>query len=106
MNSDNSVRSFTVAVSRNSTKNTDQEQNTADFIPVVVWGDMAEFCGNNFAKGQRVLVEGRLQVRSYQKENEEKRWITEVVASLVAQKIGYASNDAETDATTNQTFNI
>ena len=37
----------------------------ADFIPVVVWGKTAELCGNSLAKGQRLLAEGRLQIRSF-----------------------------------------
>lgn len=55
-------------------------QHEADFIPIVVWGKQAEVCGNSFAKGQRILIEGRLQIRSYDKDGL-KRYATEVIVS-------------------------
>lgn len=55
-------------------------QHEADFIPIVIWGKQAEVCGNSFAKGQRILIEGRLQIRSYDKDGL-KRYATEVIVS-------------------------
>ena len=52
----------------------------ADFIPVVIWGKSAELAGNSLGKGQRVLVEGRVQIRSYDANDGSKRWVTEVIA--------------------------
>lgn len=69
------VASFTVAVNRRV-----NGQEAADFIPVVVWDKLAEICGNNLTKGRKVLVEGRLQIRSYETEGGEKRRVAEVVA--------------------------
>ena len=54
----------------------------ADFIPITVWGKIAEACGNNLNKGRLVAVSGRLQIRTYEKDGQ-KRYITEVVASEV-----------------------
>ena len=54
----------------------------ADFIPITVWGKIAEACGNNLNKGRLVAVSGRLQIRTYEKDGQ-KRYITEVVASAV-----------------------
>lgn len=54
----------------------------ADFIPVTVWGKIAEACGNNLGKGRLVAVAGRLQIRSYEKDGQNRR-IAEVVASEV-----------------------
>ncbi len=73
------VASFTLAVNRRFSRNTDQ-QNTADFIPIVAWDKLAEICGNNLVKGSQVLVEGRMQVRSYDAQDGSKRYVTEVVA--------------------------
>lgn len=82
------VASFTVAVSRNIPPAPGQEQReSTDFVPIVAWGNLAEMCGNNLAKGHRVFVEGRLQVRSYETADGQKRRITEVVASFVAQSM-------------------
>ena len=56
-------------------------QHEADFIPIVIWGKQAEVCGNSFAKGQRILIEGRLQIRSYDAKDGSKRYATEVIVS-------------------------
>ena len=71
------VCNFTLAVDRAFSK--DKE---ADFIPIVVWGKIAEACGNNLNKGRLVAVSGRLQIRTYEKDGQ-KRYITEVVAGEV-----------------------
>ncbi|MGL6015113.1 MAG: single-stranded DNA-binding protein [Selenomonadaceae bacterium] len=73
------VASFSLAVSRRFSRTSDQ-QNTADFIPVVAWEKLAEICGNNLIKGSQVLVEGRMQVRNYDAQDGSKRYVTEVVA--------------------------
>ncbi len=72
------VCQFTLAVDRPFTNQEGQKE--ADFIPVVIWGKQAETCGNSLTKGQRVLVEGRLQIRSYDAKDGSKRYVTEVIA--------------------------
>ena len=74
------VASLTLAVSRRFSRSSDQQQ-TADFIPIVAWEKLAEICGNNLIKGSQILVEGRMQVRSYDAQDGAKRYVTEVVAS-------------------------
>ena len=71
------VANFTLAVNRRFSHN--QEQ-TADFIPIVVWDKLAEVCGNNLVKGSQVLIEGRIQIRSYDAQDGSKRYVTEVIA--------------------------
>lgn len=72
------VASFTMAVDRPFTGQDGKRE--ADFIPVVIWGKPAETVGNYIQKGHRVLVEGRLQIRSYDGKDGQKRWVTEVIA--------------------------
>ena len=72
------VASFSNAVNRFA-----GGQEQADFIPIVAWEKLAETCGNNLTKGRRVLVEGRLSVRSYEANDGQKRRVTEVVAQNV-----------------------
>lgn len=74
------VCSFTLAVDRFTAPGGQRE---ADFIPVVVWGKSAEACGNSISKGSKVLVDGRLQIRSYEGKDGNKRWVTEVIAQHV-----------------------
>lgn len=75
------VAQFTLAVDR-PVKNQDGSRE-ADFIPCVVWSKTAEVVGNYVHKGQRLLVEGRLQIRSYDAKDGSKRWVTEVIANHV-----------------------
>ncbi len=72
------VAGFNLAVDRSF-----GEKKEADFIPIVVWGKVAEVCGNNLVKGQKVLVDGRLQVRNYEDKTGSKRYVTEVIAQTV-----------------------
>lgn len=75
------VASFSLAVNRFSSGG--QGQNNADFIPIVAWEKLAEICGNNLTKGQRVLVDGRLQIRSYETNDGQKRRVAEVIAQSI-----------------------
>lgn len=80
-NSGKSVAQFTLAVDRPFLNQ--QGQREADFIPVVIWGKTAELVGNSCAKGHRLLVEGRLQIRSYDGKDGNRHWVTEVIANSV-----------------------
>ena len=71
------VASFTVAVNRKF------KRDEADFVPVVVWNKPAENCANYLGKGRLVAVEGRLQIRSYEAQDGQRRRVTEVVADEV-----------------------
>ena len=71
------VAQFTLAVNR-PFKN-QQGEYDADFIPCVAWGKVAELIGNSCVKGNRLLVEGRLQIRNYEGKDGQKRYITEVI---------------------------
>lgn len=75
------VTQFTLAVDR-PFKDADGKKE-ADFIPVVVWGKAAELVGNSCQKGHRLLVDGRLQIRSYDAKDGTKRWVAEVIANGV-----------------------
>ena len=75
------VCNFTIAVDRPFNSNT-QERGT-DFIPIVVWNKQAENVKNYLAKGSQVAVEGRIQVRNYDDNNGQKRYVTEVIANSV-----------------------
>ena len=87
------VASFNLAVNRRRSAN---DQQTADFIPVVAWEKLAEICGNNLIKGSQVLVEGRMQIRSYEAQDGSKRYVTEVVANEI-EFIGPKPSKAQAD---------
>lgn len=72
-----SVTSFTVAVTRRY-KSQDGTQQ-ADFINCVAWRGTAEFIAKYFTKGSRIGVVGTIQTRTYDDQNGNKRYVTEVV---------------------------
>ena len=75
------VASFTLAVDRRfSNQNGERE---TDFINCVAWNKSAEFVANYFHKGKQMALEGRLQVRSYDGNDGQRHWVTEVVAEQV-----------------------
>ena len=75
------VTSFALAVDRNF-KSAQGEKET-DFINIVVWRQLAENCANFLAKGKLAAVDGRLQIRSYEGQDGQKRTMAEVVAENV-----------------------
>lgn len=75
------VASFTIAVNRTYTNQAGERE--ADFIPVVVWRRQAESVKNYLSQGSQVAVEGRLQVRNYDDQNGQRRYVTEVIADSV-----------------------
>ena len=75
------VASFSIAVNRNFTNQ--QGEREADFFNVTVWRKQAENVKNYLSQGRQVAVEGRLQTRSYEDNNGQKRYVTEVVADNV-----------------------
>lgn len=75
------VTLFTLAVNRPYTNSDGQRE--ADFINCQAWGKTAEVIGNHVSKGDRLLAEGRLQIRSYTDKEGVKRYATEVVVNRV-----------------------
>ncbi len=71
---------FTLGVDRPSNKNGDHE---TDFVDVVAWRKLAEQVGEYAQRGRLVGVQGRLQIRSYETQNGQKRRAAEVVVSQV-----------------------
>ena len=77
-----SVLSFTLAVNRRyASKNEQGESQTqADFISVVAWRNTAEFIARYFKKGSAICITGSIQTRSWQDQQGQRRYATEVVA--------------------------
>lgn len=64
----------------------DQEQGRqerTEWHNIVVWDKRAESCGQYLSKGRQVYVEGRIQTRSYDDRDGNKRYVTEIVAQQV-----------------------
>ncbi len=72
------VASFSLAVNRRFAKQGEERQ--ADFINIVAWSKLGEFCSKYFKKGQQVGVVGRIQTRTWDDDQGQKHYVTEVVA--------------------------
>ena len=72
------VTSFTLAVDRKYSKGEDKQ---CDFINCQAWKQTAEFICKHFKKGNAILLCGEIQTRSWEDNNGNKRYATEVVAS-------------------------
>lgn len=77
------VCSFGIATNRFYTDPSGQKQKQAEFHNVVAWGRNAELVNQYLHKGSSVLVEGRLQTRSWQDQQGTKHWRTEVIAERI-----------------------
>ncbi len=77
------VCNFDLAVNRSYTTQGGERRDETCFITIVVWSKQAETCGQYLAKGRPVLVEGRLQQRSWETPEGQKRSKHEVVADRV-----------------------
>lgn len=76
-----SVASFRIACDRGRKDANGQSQ--ADFLDVVAWERSAEFVCKYFQKGSLIVIDGRLQTRSYQDKNGNNRTAVEIVASNI-----------------------
>ncbi|MCX5666478.1 MAG: single-stranded DNA-binding protein [Candidatus Omnitrophica bacterium] len=77
------VATFTIAVNRVYTSQAGEKKEEVSFIKIVVWGRRAEVCGEYLSKGSPVFIEGRLQSRSWEGQDGQKRSTTEVIADNV-----------------------
>jgi len=75
------VTTINLAVKQDFVKK--DEEPKPDFIPVTVWSKLAEVCADHLCKGYLVGVTGRLQRRTYDTAEGERRYVTEVVADKV-----------------------
>lgn len=79
--SNTTVTNFTIAVSRKYVK--EGEERQADFIPIISFGKIADFCSKYFQKGQQVGITGRIQTRNWNDESGQKHFATDVIAEEV-----------------------
>jgi single-strand DNA-binding protein len=77
------VTNFRVAVSRQYGGGDGERKEETEWFTVVAWNKLAEQCNQYLQKGRRVYVEGRLQTRSWDGQDGQKRYRTEVVANEV-----------------------
>src|SRR5512140_467873 len=72
-----------VATSESWNDKNGQRQERTEWHRIVVWGKRAEVCSKYLSKGRQVYVEGRIQTRSYDDKEGNKKYMTEIIASDV-----------------------
>lgn len=75
------VANFTLACDRPFSNQ--QGERETDFIDIIAWRKLAETCANHLTKGRLVAVQGRLQVRTYENQEGQRRKVAEVVSDDV-----------------------
>ncbi|OGI09135.1 MAG: hypothetical protein A2Y40_03870 [Candidatus Margulisbacteria bacterium GWF2_35_9] len=92
---DVSLAKFSIAVDRPFTNG-----DKTDFMNIICWRKLADQAAKEMKKGMLVLVEGRIQIRTYDDKEGEKNWATEVVANqlqLLDKKAGASKEDSSVD---------
>lgn len=89
------VTNFTLATNEYWTDANGERQERTEWHRVVTWGKLAETCAKLLAKGKQVYVEGRLQTRSWDDRDGNKRYTTEIIASTM-QILGSAEGQDRT----------
>ena len=92
------IANFTLSVNRKYVK--PGEERLTDFINIVTYSKLAEFAQKYLKQGLQIIVSGRLQNRSWNDSNGQKRYITEVIS----EEIDFADSPKKTDDNNNTTF--
>ncbi len=77
------VAKFSLATSENFTNKSGERQERTEWHNILVWGKLADLCRQYVQKGRQLYVEGRLQTSSWQDQQGQKRFRTEIVAQTI-----------------------
>ena len=88
------VATFTVAAGNTYIDSNNETKEQTAFSNCVAWGKQGDLL-QQYRKGNRLFVEGRLQTRSYETQDGQKRYVTEVVANFVGTSL---ANDETTSS--------
>lgn len=73
------VATFSLATTEKFKNKGGEQQERTEWHNIVAWGPLAEICGKYLVKGKQIYCEGRIQNRSYDDRDGNKRYITEIV---------------------------
>ena len=79
----NAVTTFRVATSRSYNSAEGERREETEWFSVVTWNRLAETCAQYLTKGRQVYVDGRMQTRSWEGQDGQKRYRTELIAETV-----------------------
>lgn len=79
----NAVTSFSLATTETWKGKDGEKRERVEWHRIVVWGKLAEICGEHLNKGRLVYIEGKLQTRDWEDKNGNKRKTTEIIAETI-----------------------
>jgi len=98
------VCTFTLAVEKYV-----KDEKQADFIPIVAWNKLAEVCSKFLSKRSKIVIVGRIQTRSWEDDDGNKHFVTEVVAEEMyfadSKKENTEANSSDTNDAKNKDTN-
>lgn len=86
------VANFTLATSERFKDRNGEQQERTEWHNLVAWRQLAEICGKYLKKGKQIYVEGKIQTRSYDDRDGNKKYITEIIVDQM-QMLGRADED-------------
>ena len=95
------VANFSLATTESWTDKSGERQERTEWHRVVIWRRLAEVAGQYLKKGSKIYIEGKLQTRSWEDQNGQKRYTTEVVANSMEMLDGGQTFVAEGDVAHN-----
>jgi len=88
------VANFSIATSEEwKDKDTGEKKERTEWHRIVAWRKLGELCGEYLSKGRQVYIEGRIQTRSWDDQNGNKKYTTEIIATDVQFLGGRDSGD-------------
>jgi len=91
------VASFSVATREQWTNKGGEKEEKTEWHKIVAWARLGEICGEYLHKGKQVYIEGRLQTRSWEDRDGNKRYTTEIVAQTM-QMLGPAGKEGRVES--------
>jgi len=79
----NPVTTFRIATNRSFNSQDGERKEETEWFSIVTWGRLAENCNRFLTKGQKIYVEGRLHTRSWDGNDGQKHYRTEIIANNV-----------------------
>jgi len=94
MQSGTAVCNFSMATSETwKDKESGEKQEKTEWHKITAWRRLAEICGEYLHKGSQVYIDGKLQTRSWEDQDGNKRWTTEIVAAQMQMLSGGGQKD-------------
>ena len=91
------VANFSLATTESWIDKSGERQERAEWHRIVLWRRLAEIAGQYLKKGSKIYIEGKLQTRSWEDQNGQKRYTTEVVANSMEMLDGGQATVTEVD---------